>query len=187
MGLSYGIWEGSNSSSDVLFSSKTKTRSAQRFLPIQCRLHRGAPRKLRDGGKTCFQRSLRSDPDFADSLSSWRIYASRTRSSPKPRNISTIRQNKPQSADGYYKLAMAERSLHQTAAAQREISASFRLSLKKWRPPDPIRINTFSTISTTGPRFLPSNGRNSMSSEVTAQIQKHPGSLKICNLLAEAY
>jgi tetratricopeptide (TPR) repeat protein len=88
-------------------------------------------------------------------------------------------------ADGYYKLAMAERSLHQTAAAQRDLNVFQTLSKNAATGPYPYQhlfdyLDNRSTLS--------SKERNELDvTELTEQIQKHPGQPQDLYLLAEAY
>jgi tetratricopeptide (TPR) repeat protein len=133
-----------------------------------------------------FQRSLRSNPDFADSLlelANLRIKDKKfAEAAEYLRRFVKISRNP---ADGYYKLAMAERSLHQTAAAQRDLSVFQTLSKNASTGPYPYQhlfdyLDNRSTLS-------PKERTQLDVSEVTAQIQKHPGQPQDLYLLAEAY
>jgi tetratricopeptide (TPR) repeat protein len=133
-----------------------------------------------------FQRSLRSNPDFADSLlelANLRIKDKKfAEAAEYLRGFVKISRNP---ADGYYKLAMAERSLHQTAAAQRDLSVFQTLSKNASTGPYPYQhlfdyLDNRSTLS-------PKERTQLDVSEVTAQIQKHPGQPQDLYLLAEAY
>jgi len=88
-------------------------------------------------------------------------------------------------APGYYKLAMVERSLHQTEAAQRDLSVFQTLSKNASTGPYPYQ-HLFDYL----------NNRSSLSSdekaqldltELSAQIQKQPDQPEDLYLLAEGY
>jgi tetratricopeptide (TPR) repeat protein len=88
-------------------------------------------------------------------------------------------------ADGYYKLAMAERGLHQTAAAQRDLSVFQTLSKNSVTGTYPYQhlfdyLDNRSTLS-------PQERTQLDISELSDQIQKHPGQPQDLYLLAEAY
>ena len=128
-----------------------------------------------------FQRSLRSNPDFADSLlelANLRIKDKKfAEAAEYLRRFVKISRNP---ADGYYKLAMAERSLHQTAAAQRDLSVFQTLSKNASTGPYPYQhlfdyLDNRSTLS-------PKERTQLDVSEVTAQIQKHPGPVSYTHL-----
>jgi tetratricopeptide (TPR) repeat protein len=88
-------------------------------------------------------------------------------------------------ADGYYKLAMAERGLHQTEAAQRDLSVFQTLSKNSVTGTYPYQhlfdyLDNRSTLSAQERTQLDVT-------ELTDQIQKHPGQPQNLYLLAEAY
>lgn len=133
-----------------------------------------------------FQRALRSNPDFADALlelANLRIKDKKfAEAADYLRRFVKLSRNP---ADGYYKLAMAERSLHQTAAAQRDLSVFQTLSKNASTGPYPYQhlfdyLDNRSTLSAKERTQLDV-------SELTAQIQKHPGQPQDLYLLAEAY
>ena len=133
-----------------------------------------------------FQQALRSNPDFADALlelANLRIKDKKfAEAADFLRRFVKVSRNP---ADGYYKLAMAERSLHQTAAAQRDLSVFQTLSKNAATGPYPYQhlfdyLDNRSTLSAQERTQLDV-------SELTAQIQKHPGQPQDLYLLAEAY
>lgn len=133
-----------------------------------------------------FQQSLRSNPDFSDAL--LELANLRVKDKKYPEAIELLRRYVKVAHDpgaGYYKLAMAERSLHQMDAAQRDLKV----------------FQTLSKDSSTGPYpyqhlFDYLNNRSALSAqertqldvtELNAQIKKHPGQPQDLYLLAEAY
>src|SRR5205814_1742360 len=106
-----------------------------------------------------FQQALRSNPDFSEALlelANLRIANKRLEEAAELlRRYVKVSRN---AASGYYKLAMVERSLHQLAAAQRDLMffRRFRRTLRRAR----IRISTFSITSITAPTFHLKRGRN---------------------------
>ena len=133
-----------------------------------------------------FQQALRSKPDFPDAL----LELANLRSKDKKfaeaaellRKFVKVSRNP---ADGYYKLAMAERSLHQTAAAQRDLNVFQTLSKEAAPGPYPYQ-HLFDYLETRSQ--LSSKERTELDvSELTEQIQKHPGQPQDLYLLAETY
>ncbi len=136
--------------------------------------------------RNLFQRVLRSNPDFADAL----LELANLRSKDKKfaeaaellRRFVKVSRNP---ADGYYKLAMAERSLHQTAAAQRDLAVFQTLSKNSATGPYPYQhlfdyLDNRSTLSAQERTHLDVT-------ELIDQTQKHPGQPQDLYLLAEAY
>jgi len=88
-------------------------------------------------------------------------------------------------APGYYKLAMAERSLHQTAAAQRDLNVFQTLSKNSATGPYPYQ-HLFDYLDSRSK--LSQQARSQLDvAELNEQIQKHPGQPQDLYLLAEAY
>ena len=88
-------------------------------------------------------------------------------------------------ADGYYKLAMAERSLHQTAAAQRDLAVFQTLSKNTATGPYPYQ-HLFDYLDNRS--NLSQQERTQLDvSELIEQTQKHPGQPQDLYLLVEAY
>lgn len=133
-----------------------------------------------------FQQALRSNPDFSDAL--LELANLRMKDKKYAEAAELLRHYVKVGHDvatGYYKLAMVERSLHQTAAAQRDLNV----------------FQTLSKNSTTGPMpyqhlFDYLNNRSQLSArdrteldvtELKEQIKKHPGQTQDLYLLAESY
>jgi tetratricopeptide (TPR) repeat protein len=88
-------------------------------------------------------------------------------------------------ASGYYKLAMAERSLHQMEAAQRDLNVFQTLSKNSSSGPYPYE-HLFDYLDDRSK--LSSQQRTQLDvTELTEQIQKHPGRPQDLYLLAESY
>ena len=88
-------------------------------------------------------------------------------------------------ADGYYKLAMAERSLHQTAAAQRDLTVFQTLSKNASTGPYPYQ-HLFDYLDSRS--NLSPQARTQMDlAELTEQVKKHPGQPQDLYVLAETY
>jgi tetratricopeptide (TPR) repeat protein len=133
-----------------------------------------------------FQKTLKSNPDFADALlelANLRIENKRfeeaaqllrryVRASPKP-------------ASGYYKLAMVERSLHQTEAAQRDLTVFQTLS--KDVSPGPYPYQHLFDYLNNRSALTPRDRTQLDLTQLTEQIQKHPGQPQDLYLLAETY
>ena len=88
-------------------------------------------------------------------------------------------------ATGYYKLAMVERNLHETAAADRDL-ASFKPSLKMLRTVN-IPTNTFSTTSIIVPSLILGPAIKWISRRSPIKSKSHPDQPEGLYLLAEAY
>src|SRR5256885_4003281 len=88
-------------------------------------------------------------------------------------------------ASGYYKLAMVERSLHQFAAAQRDLNVFQTLSKDASPGPYPYQ-HLFDYLDNRS--SLSPQARTQLDlTELTEQIQKHPDQPQDLYLLAETY
>jgi len=88
-------------------------------------------------------------------------------------------------AAGYYKLAMVERNLHQTEAAQRDLSVFQTLSKNASPGPYPYQ-HLFDYLNNRSD--LPAQARTQMDlTELNEQLQKHPDQPQDLYLLAETY
>jgi tetratricopeptide (TPR) repeat protein len=133
-----------------------------------------------------FQQTLRSNPDFPEAL--LELANLRTKDKKFAEAIELLRRFvkvSSEPADGYYKLAMAERSLHQTAAAQRDLNVFQTLSKNAASGPYPYQhlfdyLDNRATLS-------PQQRTQFDLSELTDQIQKHPGQPQDLYSLAETY
>jgi tetratricopeptide (TPR) repeat protein len=133
-----------------------------------------------------FEQALRSNPDFADVL--LELANLRTRDKKFPEAEDLLRKYvkvSPDPAAGYYKLAMIERSLHQTAAAQRDLNVFQSLSKNSSTGPYPFQ-HLFDYLDNRA--SLSSQERTQLDvSELNAQIKKNPGRPQDLYLLAETY
>ena len=133
-----------------------------------------------------FQETLRSNPDYPAALlelANLRIASKRL-----PEAADLLRKyvrvsNAP--ASGYYKLAMVERSLHQTTAAERDMSVFQTLSKNASTGPYPYEhlfdyLDNRSTLSSKEKTVLDLT-------QLLQQIQTHPGQPEDLYLLAEGY
>jgi tetratricopeptide (TPR) repeat protein len=133
-----------------------------------------------------FQKVLQQNPDFSEALlelANLRIANKKfDQAADLLRRYVKVSRNP---ATGYYKLAMVERSLHQTAAAQRDLSVFQTLSKDASPGPYPYQhlFDYLDNRSNLGPQE-----RTQLDlTELTAQIQKHPDQPQDLYLLAEAY
>jgi tetratricopeptide (TPR) repeat protein len=133
-----------------------------------------------------FQAALRSNPDLSDAL----IELANLRIADKKfeeaatllRRYVKVSRNP---AAGYYKLAMVERSLHQTEAAQRDLNVFQTLSKDASAGPYPYQ-HLFDYLDNRS-NLAPQERTQLDLTELTAQIQKHPDRPQDLYLLAEAY
>jgi cellulose synthase operon protein C len=133
-----------------------------------------------------FQEVLRLNPDFADALlemANLRIAGKKPAEAAELlRKYVKISHNP---ATGYYKLAMVERSLHQTAAADRDLSQFQTLSkhASGGQYPNEHLFDYLDNRSKLDPR-----ARNQMDiADITEQLKNHPEQPEGLYLLAEAY
>ena len=133
-----------------------------------------------------FQQALRYNPDFPEALlelANLRLKDKKySEAADLLRRFVKLSRNP---ADGYYKLAMAERSLHQTAAAQRDLNTFQTLSKNTANGTYPYQhlFDYLDNRSALSPRE-----RTQLDiSELSDEIQKHPGQPQNLYLLTEAY
>jgi tetratricopeptide (TPR) repeat protein len=138
------------------------------------------------GAEARFQETLRSNPKFPDALlelANLRIASRRL-----PEAADLLRkyvQVSRNPATGYYKLAMVERSLHQTAAADRDLNEFQTLSkdVSTGQHPYEHLFDYLDNRSTLAPR-----ARNQLDiAELSDKLKNHPDQPKGLYLLAEAY
>ena len=138
------------------------------------------------GAEKLFQETLRANPDYPDALlelANLRI---------KKKNfveaavlLRRYVKSSRHPATGYYKLAMVERSLHQTEAAQRDLSVFQTLSKNASTGPYPYE-HLFDYLNNRSE--LDPMARTQLDlTEVTEEIRKHPGQPQDMYLLAEVY
>ena len=133
-----------------------------------------------------FQAALRSNPDFSDALLE---LANLRIADKKFEEAATLLRRyvkvSRDPASGYYKLAMVERSLHQTEAAQRDLNVFQTLSKDASAGPYPYQ-HLFDYLDNRS-NLAPQERTQLDLTELTAQIQKHPDRPQDLYLLAEAY
>ena len=133
-----------------------------------------------------FQAALRFNPDLSDALlelANLRITDKKfEEAATLLRRYVKVSRNP---AAGYYKLAMVERSLHQTEAAQRDLNVFQTLSKDASAGPYPYQ-HLFDYLDNRS-SLAPQERTQLDLTELTAQIQKHPDRPQDLYLLAEAY
>jgi len=138
------------------------------------------------GAEAMLQETLRSNPDYPDALlelANLRIASKKySEAADLLRKYVRVSQ-KP--ATGYYKLAMVERSMHETAAADRDLSVFQTLSKDAHAGPYPYE-HLFDYLDSRSK--LAPGARNQLDlAELTDQLNKHPDQPENLYLLAEAY
>ena len=133
-----------------------------------------------------FQQALRTNPNFPDALlelANLRVVEKRL-----PEAAELLRKYVQVSHDpatGYYKLAMVERSMHQTAAADRDLGVFRTLSKNTSGGPYPYQ-HLFDYLDNRS--MLTPRARDELDlTELTEQIKKHPNQPENLYLLAQAY
>jgi tetratricopeptide (TPR) repeat protein len=133
-----------------------------------------------------FQQALRANPDFSEAL--LELANLRVKDKKFVEAAELLRRYVKISHDpatGYYKLAMVERSLHQTAAAQRDLNVFQTLSKNSTSGPYPYQ-NLFDYLDDRS-KLSPQARTQLDATELREQIQKHPGQTQDLYLLAESY
>jgi tetratricopeptide (TPR) repeat protein len=133
-----------------------------------------------------FREALRANPDFPEAL--LEMANLRTKDGKFLQAAELLRRYVKVSRDpasGYYKLAMVERSLHQPAAAQKDLSVFQTLASGSAPGPYPFQ-HLFDYLDTRS--GLSAHERTQLDvTELNQQIQKHPGQSQDLYLLAERY
>jgi superkiller protein 3 len=154
-----------------------------------CLFHLGYIAKLQGdttSADAIFQKVLRTDPDFPDALielANLRIEGKRF---PEAANLlrKYIRVS-PNPATGYYKLAMVERKLHETEAADQDLAQFQTLSKDVSVNAYPYE-NLFDYLD--GRSNLDPGTRNQQDlAQLVEQLKKHPDQPDVLYPLAEAY
>ncbi|HKU26059.1 MAG TPA: tetratricopeptide repeat protein [Candidatus Sulfotelmatobacter sp.] len=133
-----------------------------------------------------FQQALRSNPDLSDAL--LELANLRTKDKKYAEAADLLRRYVKVSRDaatGYYKLAMVERSLHQTAAAERDLNVFQTLSKNSGTGPLPYQ-HLFDYLDNRSQLSLQARTELDVT-ELNEQIKKHPGQSENLYLLAENY
>jgi tetratricopeptide (TPR) repeat protein len=136
--------------------------------------------------ETFFQDALKSNPDYSEAL--LELANLRTANKQFEQAAELLRRYVKVSRDpasGYYKLAMVERSLHQTEAAQRDLNVFQTLSKDSSTGPYPYQ-HLFDYLDNRA--TLTARERTQLDlAQLTEQIQKHPDQPQDLYLLAETY
>lgn len=133
-----------------------------------------------------FQETLRSNPDFPDALlelANLRIAQKKFAEAAELLRRYVKSSRNP--STGYYKLAMVERNLHQTAAAKRDLSVFQTLS--KDAPTGPYPYQHLFDYLNNRSELNPADRTQLDLKELNEQIQKHPDQPQDLYLLAETY
>ena len=133
-----------------------------------------------------FQQVLRSNPNYSEALLELANLQTKNKKFEEAAELLRryIRFSRSP-ASGYYKLAMVERSLHQTEAARRDLNVFQTLSKNSTTGPYPYQ-HLFEYLDNRS--ALPNQARTQLDlTELTEQIQKHPGQPQDLYLLAETY
>ncbi len=138
------------------------------------------------GAESYFQQALAINPNFPEALlelANLRIVAHRFAEAEVLLRRYVQASHDPSS--GFYKLAMVERSLHETAAAERDLNVFKTLSKNSQGGPYPYEhlfdyLNNRSTLS--------QNARNELDlNQVVEEVKKHPEQPQDLYLLSKAY
>jgi len=138
------------------------------------------------GAEAAFQEILRSDPRSPDALlelANIRIASKRfSEAASLLRDFIRVGHDP---ATGYYKLAMVERNLHQSAAADQDLKTFQALSRNASTGPLPFQ-HLFDYLDTRS-KLDPSSRGVLDIADLTDQIKKHPDQTEDLYFLAEAY
>jgi tetratricopeptide (TPR) repeat protein len=138
------------------------------------------------GSENYFQEALRFNPDFPDALLELANLRMAAKKFPEAEVLLRryVRVSRDP-ANGYYKLAMVERSLHETAAADRDLNSFKTRSKNSASGPLPFE-NLFDYLNNRS--NLAPGARNQLDlAELTNEAKKHPDQPQNLYLLAEAY
>ncbi|HEX3469910.1 MAG TPA: tetratricopeptide repeat protein [Silvibacterium sp.] len=133
-----------------------------------------------------FQEALRTNPDYPDALLELANLRIVGRKLPEAEELLKryVRVSR-NPATGYYKLAMVERGLHDTAAANRDLNIFQTLSKDAFSGPYPYE-HLFDYVDNRSK--LDPRAREQLDiADLTDQIKKHPDQPENLYLLAEAY
>ena len=138
--------------------------------------------------ETYLQKALLANPDFADALlelANLRIAAKRPQEA-----AGLLRHYVKVSSDpatGYYKLAMVERSLHDTAAAERDLAVFKTVSRSASASTGPLPYqHLFDFLENRSQLAAPQQQELDIG-QLTERIKQHPDQVEDLYLLAEAY
>ena len=133
-----------------------------------------------------FQAVLRSNPDYPGALLELaNLRMAQKRYADAAVLLTRYVRVSHDAATGYYKLAMAERSLHETAAADRDLSVFQTLSKNAATGPYPYE-HLFDYVDSRS-RLAPQAREQLDITELNDEIKKHPDQPEDLYMLAEAY
>jgi tetratricopeptide (TPR) repeat protein len=136
--------------------------------------------------ETFFQQALQYNPGYSDAileLANLRIAAGKLED-----GVDLLKKYVQVSHDpaaGYYKLAMAERSLHRSADSERDLNVFKTLSKNTSSGPYPFE-HLFDYLDSRS-KLAPGARAELDLAELTEEVKKHPGQPENLYLLAEAY
>ncbi|MBS1804200.1 MAG: tetratricopeptide repeat protein [Acidobacteria bacterium] len=133
-----------------------------------------------------FQETLKYNPKYSDALLELANIQSAAKKLPQAAEL--LRRYvkvAPDPANGYYKLAMIERSLHETEAANRDLNVFKTMSKNAQAGPYPFE-HLFDYLNNRSE--LGAGARTQLDiTELQAEIQRHPNQPQNLYMLAEAY
>lgn len=155
-----------------------------------CLFHLGYIAKLQGdttAADALFQKVLRSDPDFSDALLELANLRIETKRFSEAEELlrKYVRVSRRNPASGYYKLAMVERQLHETAAADRDLVQFQTLAKDSSTRAYPYE-NLFDYLDNRSKLDVSSRNQQDLA-ELSEQIEKHPDQPDVLYPLAEAY
>ncbi len=134
------------------------------------------------------QKALQANPDFADALlelANLRIAAKKTQEAADLLRHYVKVSRDP--ATGYYKLAMVERSLHNTTAAERDLAVFKTLSESASASSGPLPYqHLFDFLQNRSQLTAPQRDQLDIG-QLNERIKQHPDQVEDLYLLAEAY
>lgn len=137
------------------------------------------------GAIAIFQKVLQGDPNFPDALlelANLRMGAHRfVEAEELLKRYIRVGRNR---ATGYYKLAMVERKLHETAAADRDL-ATFQTLSKNVAPNSYAYEDLFDYLDSRSKLSVQAREQQDLS-ELLDQLKKHPDQPEVLYLLAQA-
>lgn len=138
--------------------------------------------------ETYLRKALQTNPDFADALlelANLRVAAKRPQEAAELLRHYVKVSTDP--ATGYYKLAMVERSLHDTAAAERDLAVFKTVSKSALNSTGPLPYqHLFDFLETRSQLAAPQQQELDIG-QLTERIKQHPDQVEDLYLLAEAY
>jgi tetratricopeptide (TPR) repeat protein len=136
--------------------------------------------------ETLFQQVLRLNPDFAEALLELaNLHIADKKFEEAAALLRKYVKVSREPSSGYYKLAMVERSLHQTDAARRDLSVFQTLSKDAPAGPYPYQ-NLFDYVDNRSALSQQNRAQLDLT-QLTEEVKKHPDQPQNLYLLAEAY